>query len=429
MGAIALMGCSRRVITLIDEVMVVPQGSELSENIADYVRASKKMLEGMTIDLSRVNTEILGDYKVTVTYGKEEREFIVRVADTTAPVINLIKSDFYIENEGELKALDVIDSVEDFSKYSVGFSDSMTKADLDKRILDSLYFDKIGEQRVEIIARDIYDNISVKEVTVHVVTTEDMPGDADEYADYGEYMNHSKGVSTEDLTVYDDAGVYYGLGSKRDAATNRPNLAYYTNKYSKYAVDFIQPNSKYVWLTFNEASETGNTAKLLDTLKEKEVSAVFFVTLSYAQENPKLIKRMLDEGHVIGNYTATYAKVPDLSLNDLTSELTLLYNYLQDTYGYDMYLFRTPSGYFSERVLAAAQKYGMRTVFWSYSYIDWDSANQPEAATALTNALNSAHGGAIYSYSGSSSTNRDMMADFIDGIREKNLEFAVYQKN
>ena len=175
--------------------------------------------------------------------------------------------------------------------------------------------------------------------------------------------------------------------------------------------------------------EYGNTDKILDTLKEKNVSAVFFITKNYAEKNPELIKRMIDEGHVLGNYTDTGEEIPGLSVNSLTTRMDVLYNYVYETYGYEMYLFRAPSGYFSEQALALAGQLGYRTVFWSYAYSDWDVNNQPEVSQALSNALNKAHGGAIYQLSGSSSTNRDMLGDFIDGIRSKGLEFAVYDKN
>ena len=136
---------------------------------------------------------------------------------------------------------------------------------------------------------------------------------------------------------------------------------------------------------------------------------------------------MIDEGHVIGNYTASGKEVGDLSLNQLTSELDTLYNFVYDTFEYEMYLFRAPSGYFNEQTLAAAQKLGYRTVFWSFAYADWDSQMTPKQA--LTNALSRAHGGAIYSLSASSSLNQKMLADWIDGIRAKGFEFAYYQKN
>ena len=105
-----------------------------------------------------------------------------------------------------------------------------------------------------------------------------------------------------------------------------------------------------------------------------------------------------------------------------------LYNYVRDNYGYEMYLFRAPSGCFSEQALALAQSKGYRTVFWSFAYADWDASHQAEQTEALQNALNKLHGGAIYLLSASSTTNRAILGDMIDGIRAKGFEFATYQK-
>ena len=431
----AFTGCSRYIITLVSDVVTVPQGEELSTDKSDYIRASEKMMEEMTLDLSAVNTEVTGDYTASVTYGDETRYFTIRVADMTAPVINLTGTEFFIEGSGEIKISDVVASVDDFSGCKYGFSDDITKADNDKIILESRYFDGVGDATLEVIAKDDCGNISVKEITVHVVNSqEEIPDNNDDnddvgvVTDYREYMNHNSGALADSLDSYSSNALYFGVGTDRETATNRPKLNYYINLYPNLAVDFIQPQSKYVWLTFNETSERGNTAVILDILKEKQVSAVFFVTLNYAKSNPDLIKRMIDEGHVIGNFTANCVKVGDLSVNELTTELNALYNYLQDTYGYKMYLFRPPSGYYSERAIAVAESLGYRTVFWSYAYADWDLNNQPPVSEALANALSGAHGGAIYLFGGSSTTNRDMLADFIDGIRAKDLEFAVYQK-
>lgn len=442
-----LPGCTKRVITLVSDVITVAQGEELSNDVSDYVRASKAMLEEMTLDVASVDVNVPGDYRATVTYGEEVRTFTIRVKDLTAPVITLVNGEIFLEGSGEVKVSDVVASIEDFSEYIYGFSDDMTKADKDKVVLLSLRFDEVGDHVVEVIAKDANENISVKEVTIHVVAKlDDIPGENPEnpdtpgetqtnpgedvvvITDYREYMNKNSGADANNLQSYDSMGVYFGTGNRRDPDTNRPNLAYYINQYPNLAVDFIQPNSRFVWLTFNETIERGNTEVILDILKEKKVSAVFFVTLPYAQKNPNLIKRMIDEGHVIGNFTSNCVKVADLSVNELTTELNALYNYLQDTYGYSMYLFRAPSGYYNERALALAESLGYRTVFWSYSYADWDMNNQVPVPEALANALNGAHGGAIYLFGGSSTTNRDMLSDFIDGIRAKKYEFAVYQK-
>lgn len=427
LAAIMLGGCGQYTINLIKDEFVVNVGDELSTEIGDYVRASQTMLSEMTLDVSEVDVNTMGKYTATVTHGEDSRSFTIEVADIEAPKISLKSEEIYFELQGTLHLEDIVASVKDYSDFSYGFSEDMTAADKDKTYVDSLFFADFGDYNAEVIARDKYGNISVSDFRVHVVEQGQAPGGYVTISDYSAFMNTEQGVELGDLDSYSGEGLYFGLTDVVDEESNRPDIGYYTNLYGMYRVDFMQPQSNYVWLTFNEISDDGKTVKILDTLREKGVKAVFFVTLSYVQDNEELVRRMIDEGHVIGNYTANYANVGDLTSNQLTSELNTLYNYVYETYGYEMYLFRPPSGYFNEQALATAQSLGYRTVFWSFAYADWDA--QMTTKQALNNALAKVHGGAIYSLSGSSSLNQKMLSDMIDGIREKGYEFAVYQKN
>ena len=70
---------------------------------------------------------------------------------------------------------------------------------------------------------------------------------------------------------------------------------------------------KYVYLTFDEGYEAGYTNTILDVLKKNEVSATFFITAHYVNTQPDLVKRMIDEGHIIGNHTVNHYSMPDLT--------------------------------------------------------------------------------------------------------------------
>ena len=427
---VLLSACSGMSITLSKKEFVVPVGEPISTDVSDYVRASEDMLANMIVDVSAVNTDVVGKYTGKVIYGDETRSFTVVVADETAPLIEVSSTNISIDMGTVLNVDDVIKNIWDYSEYEYGFSNDRTLSDKNKSISSTISFGSAGTYVVEILAKDEFDNYSVEEIQVRVGNV--VSGEEDEpveVVDYKDYMNTSSALLMTDLEKYDHSAVSFGMGNNVDAVTNRPNLAYYTEHYGEFAVDFIQPESQYVWLTFNEIVEYGTTTHILDTLAEKEVKAVFFVTLSYVKNNPELVQRMINEGHVLGNYTTNCSKVPELSLNDLTNELDTLYNYVYQTYGYEMYLFRTPSGNFSEMALAVAQSKGYRTVFWSFNYVDWNINAQPDVTESLNNALNKAHGGAIYLLSGSSTTNQQMLGSLIDGIREKGFDFGVYQKN
>lgn len=85
---------------------------------------------------------------------------------------------------------------------------------------------------------------------------------------------------------------------------------------------------------------------MLDTLQEKGVKATFFVTLPYAQSEPDLIRRMISEGHVIGNHSTTHpsAGLPSQDIETQKNEILQTDAYVREQYDYSMYLFRFPAG-------------------------------------------------------------------------------------
>ena len=217
----------------------------------------------------------------------------------------------------------------------------------------------------------------------------------------------------------------WGQGTQVDE-NNRPvSCTAFQEKYGKYDAVFIKENNKDFYLTFDEGYENGYTAKILDILKEKKAPAVFFVTQDYVKKNPDLVKRMIAEGHVVGNHSWTHPSMPTVSLEKAQQEIMLLHDYVKENFQYEMTLFRPPMGEYSEQTLGLAQQLGYQTVFWSYAYKDWDPKNQPEQAVSLERALKYAHGGAVYLLHAVSETNTNMLGDFVDGIREKGYTFKA----
>ena len=102
-----------------------------------------------------------------------------------------------------------------------------------------------------------------------MVESGEVPDDITVVTNYSKYMNLNKGKVLGQPDLYPSTATVYGIGKSVDSNTNRPNLTYYELLYGDYAVDFIQPQSSFVWLTFNEIIEYGNTTDILDTLQEK----------------------------------------------------------------------------------------------------------------------------------------------------------------
>lgn len=216
------------------------------------------------------------------------------------------------------------------------------------------------------------------------------------------------------LYDYNNDKIAYGMGVELDSE-NRPTGAVTAQaQYGDQGALFIgDGDEKRLWLTFDEGYENGYTPQILDTLNDKDVKAVFFVTYDYCVKNPELIQRMIDEGHTVGNHTWSHPSLPECSPDELYAELSLLHEYVSDNFGYEMYVMRPPKGEFSERVLACAKELGYTTVLWSFAYADWDVDSQPGKAAAYEKITSKTHNGAVYLLHAVSQTNTEILGDVI----------------
>ena len=217
----------------------------------------------------------------------------------------------------------------------------------------------------------------------------------------------------------------WGPGTDVDEA-NRPYGAISAQKtYGKYDSTYIMSDNK-IYLTFDEGYENGYTEEILDILKEKNVKAVFFITMSYAKREPDLIRRMIDEGHIVGNHSTAHLSFPGMTLEDAYADIKALHDYVYDHFGYSMSLFRFPMGESSDRTQALLQELGYTSVFWSFAYKDWETDNQPLESEAFAKITGCAHPGAIYLLHAVSKTNAELLPSIIDDFRQNGYEIALY---
>lgn len=180
-----------------------------------------------------------------------------------------------------------------------------------------------------------------------------------------------------------------------------------------------------IYLTFDEGYENGYTGKILDVLKEKDVTAVFFVTMPYVKQNPELIQRMVDEGMIIGNHTVNHPSMPEVTDDTkLAKEIMDLHNYMLENYNYEMKYLRPPKGEFSERTVKLSLDLGYRTVLWSAAYDDWDRNNQKGTDYAKKMIYNNLHNGSVMLLHAVSKDNAAVLADAIDEMRNRGYELV-----
>ena len=215
----------------------------------------------------------------------------------------------------------------------------------------------------------------------------------------------------------------YGQGIETDADNIPLGALDFDNQYRKYDAYATTPDRNRIILTFDQGYENGYTASILDTLKEKHATAIFFLTGDYAKREPELVQRMIDEGHMLGNHGMTHASLPTLSNEKAIEELQSLHDYVIQKYGYTMQYFRCPCGEYSEDALKVAQSLGYKTIFWSGAHVDWLTDNQPDPQQALAKLTGQAHGGEILLLHSVSSTNTEILGTLIDEFR--NMGYTV----
>ncbi len=245
---------------------------------------------------------------------------------------------------------------------------------------------------------------------------------------YNYYRTGTSPVTGEVLSLPNTTANYW-FGSASDSL-NRPNepmriMDVYGDKYNVLSIDKNVTNR--VYLTFDEGYENGYTGRILDILKEKNVKAVFFVTGQYAKQNPTLISRMINEGHIVGNHSNSHPEkgMPSLSPDAQVNDIEALQNILRTQYGYEMTLFRYPAGTYSEQSLMLVKNMGLKSVFWSFAYYDYDVKKQPSASSALSKLNSALHPGAVYLLHAVSDTNASILGNFIDHVRNMGYEFSL----
>ena len=198
----------------------------------------------------------------------------------------------------------------------------------------------------------------------------------------------------------------------------------------KYDAAYIDPSGeKVIYLTFDAGYENGATGKILDTLKKHNAPAAFFLVGHYIEKKPDLVRRMISEGHIVGNHTMHHPDASNLSAEAFQKELQELEQLYFDTVGQEMSKFyRPPQGIYSEENLKIAQKLGYKTVFWSLAYADWDNNAQPDPLSAKKKLLGRTHDGMVLLLHCTSQTNAQILDDLLSQWEELGYEFRSIEE-
>lgn len=199
----------------------------------------------------------------------------------------------------------------------------------------------------------------------------------------------------------------------------------YLKKYNAYYSGNVE--EKKVYLTFDAGYEAGYTEKILEALKKQNVSATFFIVGTYIRDNPDLVKKMVDDGHIVGNHTQSHPDMSKMStLEDFKKQICPVEEKYKELIGEEMPKFyRPPQGVFSEMNLEMAQGMGYKTIFWSVAYVDWYKDDQPSKETAFNTLLPRIHPGAIILLHSTSKTNLEILEEFIVKVKDAGYTFGT----
>ena len=221
----------------------------------------------------------------------------------------------------------------------------------------------------------------------------------------------------------------WGLSFREEGAPPIGNAG--KDQLKAYDAAYIgDPTKKVLYLTFDAGYENGSTEKILDVLKQQQVPAAFFLVGNYLEKNADLVRRMVEEGHIVGNHTMHHYDMSKLTDQaSFEKELKDLEALFRETTGKEMpKYYRPPQGLYSEENLKMAKELGYKTVFWSLAYVDWNNDQQPSREEALGKLLPRTHPGAVVLLHSTSKTNAEVLEELIGKWKEEGYSFGTVEE-
>ncbi|MBO4411859.1 MAG: polysaccharide deacetylase family protein [Lachnospiraceae bacterium] len=172
----------------------------------------------------------------------------------------------------------------------------------------------------------------------------------------------------------------------------------------------------------------GNTEYVLNYLAAKDVKAVFFTSYSYANNYPAVIRRILEEGHILGSMG--YALAPNgfvtMSLEEQYQDAKRMHEYIYETYGYSMTEFFYGNHAYSNQSMALLTKMGYHVDYYTIDYADSDHSKVIESDVFMQAMTERLHNGAIYSFHTTNTATLIILPSLIDSLRSKDFEVGLY---
>lgn len=218
----------------------------------------------------------------------------------------------------------------------------------------------------------------------------------------------------------------WGLGFGKEGEQPTGNTS--AEELKKYDAYFLGNNSeKKIYLTFDCGYENGNTEAILDALKKHGVKATFFVVGHYLESAPDLIKRMISDGHTVGNHTYHHPDMSTISsMEKFKKEMDDVAVLFEKITGQKISMYyRPPQGKYNIENLKMAKELGYHTFFWSLAYVDWNQDSQPSHEEAFNKLTKRIHSGAVVLLHNTSKTNGEILDELLTKWEKMGYTFGI----
>ena len=181
-------------------------------------------------------------------------------------------------------------------------------------------------------------------------------------------------------------------------------LAFVGVSVNELPIYSVETTEKVVSITFDSAWSTDDLDEILKILESHNCVATFFVEGNWADNNPDAVKKIHDQGHILGNHGANHKHMTQLSEAQMLAEIQGCHDNIKELIGIDMNLFRAPYGDYNEIVVAKAKELGYNTIQWDVDSHDWKDYGVESIVDTVCNHENLKNGSIILLHNGTKYT-------------------------
>jgi peptidoglycan-N-acetylmuramic acid deacetylase len=255
----------------------------------------------------------------------------------------------------------------------------------------------------------------------HISVLSDLGG---VYSDLSDKIDFSIEISEFSAEGNESRVLSWGTSKRKDHITPGFNPGSVEMLKRNNSACIGDTSKKVIYLTFDEGYENGYTSTILDVLRKNDVRAIFFITGPYLKGSQDLVRRMVEEGHEVGNHTVHHPSLPNLEDSVIEEEVLGLDRAFSEKFGMNMRFLRPPKGEYSERSLVVTNKLGYRNLFWSFAYEDWYKDSHKGADYAYDIIMRNLHNGEVMLLHAVSRDNAEALDRVIKDAKAQGYEFG-----